>query len=549
MDESLFDLGKSLIRPDLPSGESARYEPEFEKLTEEIAKLESLSSESIDWSEVVSLAQIILDQKSKDLLAVSYLGRGLMEQEGYKGLSCVLTIMRDMIEIHWEALFPPKKRLRARSSAVVWLAEKAAEYMTVKPPTDVDAEYVLVCDKIAREIDGLLFEQMGDSSPALTALTRPLKEFKRAAEYAKKQEKSLNEMPTVQQKVSATAVAQSEPPPKTPSLRARSKSSALSSSSSTTIENVTSEPEARKALRSAQDFSRKVTAYWLKSTLSDPRIYRINRTAAWLNIQKAPNAVENVTLVPAPPADKIKAMETLFAQSQPKSLIPELEQILSKFPYWFSGHRMVAVSLATLGSDYADAKNAVIDEVAHFLHRVPGVAKMKFADGTAFVDDQTQMWLTTEVQVSSHSSPSADVADNSEERALSPWLSGFNEAKKAGAGGKIEKGIQILENGIVSAASVRDKIYWRLMLAEYLIQIGQISVAVIQLELMVKSGAKYHLNEWEPKLFVAIQKHLYENYSKLLDDGKKDKDLKLQDKLDLAFTNLCELDPTSAISK
>ena len=561
MIDGFNELGTVPISADAPGGASARYGPEFEQLNEEIAKQESLSTESINWSTVVDLSKTILQKKSKDLLVASYLSRGLLENHGYEGLSIGLGIIKDLVDTHWDHLFPPAKRLRARSTAIEWLAEKAGEAIVAKPPNGNDSESVLRVASLLREVDGLLFDKMGDSAPSLAALNKPLKEYKRAAEHVLKEaekkaaQKEAAPAPSSEQPASAespqTATSSPTVSPAESVAPQQSASRQRSAPSSPSVEavigEVASEADARKVLKQIQDASRSLTGFWMTTKLVDARIYRINRMAAWLNIQKAPMAntgSEDVTPIQAPLADKRKSLETMFVQGQFAEVIPAIEQVLAKSPYWFNGHRMVSLALGSLGASHADAKNALNSEVAYFLSRVPDVINLKFADGTPFVDDQTMMWLKTEVQSASGGGSSTE----SGAQTSGAWVAGMTDAQSAAAGGTVEKGIHILEAGIASSASMREKMYWRLALAEFLIQIGKLNVAIPQLEMMARNATQYQLNEFEPKLAAAIQKHLYESYEKSLDANKKDKDPEVQNKLNLAFANLCELDPLSAMS-
>ena len=122
----LQGLGSNPIRPDAPTGESYRDEEEFEKLQNECRKLEQAAGEQPDWAEVTRLSTKILREKSKDLLAASYLCVGLLQQDGFPGFSAGLKVLQEMMETHWDNLFPPRKRLRGRLGAIDWLVERGA---------------------------------------------------------------------------------------------------------------------------------------------------------------------------------------------------------------------------------------------------------------------------------------------------------------------------------------------------------------------------------------------------------------------------------------
>src|SRR5512139_963061 len=91
------EIGIKPVREDDPCGEPARYDPDFELLDAQIQKLESLSREPVDWNQVVALGRKILQQKSKDLLVTSYLALGLLQNEGFSGLSKGIACLEGMI--------------------------------------------------------------------------------------------------------------------------------------------------------------------------------------------------------------------------------------------------------------------------------------------------------------------------------------------------------------------------------------------------------------------------------------------------------------------
>jgi len=122
----LTELGKQPIRPDQPAGNDVRYDPQYEELQAEVDKFSSPSaSGAVDWDKVVKLSSDILSQKSKDLLVASYLAIALIQTKKFEGVEIGSRIYRDLVEGHWEALFPTKARMRGRVAAIEWWAEKA----------------------------------------------------------------------------------------------------------------------------------------------------------------------------------------------------------------------------------------------------------------------------------------------------------------------------------------------------------------------------------------------------------------------------------------
>lgn len=92
-DHALSKIGAEPISESNPCGENIRYESVFEELEAELAKQESLNSETVNWKHVAELSSGILKDSSKDLLVGAYLTQALLINEGYVGLAVGLKIL------------------------------------------------------------------------------------------------------------------------------------------------------------------------------------------------------------------------------------------------------------------------------------------------------------------------------------------------------------------------------------------------------------------------------------------------------------------------
>jgi len=547
VDHVFAKLGKIPVTGENPCGESVRYEIEFEQLEAELAKQESLAAESVDWRIVTQLSSEILKNKSKDLLVASYLARGLLESEGFLGLAAGLQIMRDMVENYWDGLFPPAKRMRARSTAVDWLAEKAGAYVSTHGPKESENKAVVHAANLIKELDGLLADKMGDTAPIVTELSRPLKEMKRAAEHELSKEKVVEDKPQVSDSSTPEVKTPAQKPVETQSVQvAKSPSKAKQkATSSATVVEIESDSDTRKALRQIQEVCRKSTRFWLKQKASDSRVYRLNRMAAWLMIDQLPPATDAKTQINPPPADRIKQLSEQFEQSQFSALLPELEQTVSRAPYWFDGQRMVATALQGLGDEYKNARDTVLRELRNFLVRVPQIIDLKFSDGTPFVDDQTRLWLDTEVMLEQAGGGTVKTKDGSGSD-KKPWTDALIEARKNASSSKINEVVQVFHDGISGSGSMRDRFNWKLSLAELLVQTGNTVVGAHLAESLAEQIEYFHLDEWEPELSAQTYQVFYEACKKM--QGKNQKDKVLSEKLDSAYAHLCRFDPVTALT-
>lgn len=556
IEHELLPLGASAIDEATPCGESVRYEPEFEQLEAELGKLESLKAEPVDWHLVVTLSSNILRSKSKDLLVAVYLCQGLLQTEGYRGLAVGLQIISDMIDKYWEPMFPAIKRLRARKVAMEWLGEKASRYIEATPPANSDGAAVIEAARLSRLLDGDLAEKMGDDSPNLIELTRPLKQFGQGFKQQQEKEAPAETASQPQAQTAPTTpngedvpaptqaptpVQAAAPPPPPPPKPAK----VAAPVTETGPVSVDSDADARKALRQIQDGVRKVATFFNKAKIADPKAYRLTRIAAWLTIDQLPPNKDGITQIQGLPAERAKHFNAQYEQAQFSSLVPELEQMLSRSAFWLDGHRLVAGCLKSMGAEYAAAHETVINELRSFLGRVPGVTELKFADGTPFADDATRMWIDAEVMVAG----AAEGTASSNMGSSTPWSDALDEARGMAASGGLDKAVQRMQQGVSQAASLREQFYWRTALSELLIQSGNVRLAIQMLEQMTSRIEQMQLEEWESELVVPIYKRLLDAYQKSAAKKKGEKsDTGLMDKIDDVYSRLCWLDPMIAMT-
>lgn len=548
-DHVLSTIGEVPISEAAPCGENIRYETVFEELEAELAKQESLNSETVDWNHVSQISSKILKESSKDLLVGAYLAQALLINEGYSGLAVGLKILNDMVDKHWDCLFPPAKRMRARGTAITWLAERAGALISEKTPTAKDAEAIVEAAKYIRLLDAELAEKMGEVAPLVTDLSRPLKNYKQSADAevaqaaapAAEQSEQASSADSTADMTADTVADLAEPVQQASAPAAARNKPAKSAAVVNEVGDITSDNDAKKILKHAQETTRKVSSYWSASKLSEAKAYRLARVATWMIIEVAPPATDGVTQVMPPAADRIKFFQGQIEKAEYAAVIPELEKTLSRAPFWIDGHNMVVTALRAMGGENEKAAKAVIAELSHLLQRVPELIDLSFSDQTPFANDQTKMWLESEVLNSAGSPGEASAVGGA-----SAWDEALAAARKQAASGDKKAAMKIFDDGIANAAQVRDKFYWRCALAELLLQTGEAAAASSLLKPMTEQVEAYRLAEWEPDLLSKIYNLLYQSYRK--QQGKKKEDSAINEMVDSAYSMLCWFDPVTALT-
>ncbi|MCA8913271.1 MAG: type VI secretion system ImpA family N-terminal domain-containing protein, partial [Planctomycetes bacterium] len=146
-----------------------------EELENEISKLNNPAGGEIKWSSVISLAQTILSEKSKDLLVASYYAYAQQQQQGFQGLLDGIQTMNGMCQTFWEDLFPEARRMRARESAIDWLIDRVTTQLENAPPPGAEEipvlqQCVAVWDNLAEFVN----PKLEAPNPKLPAFSRAL---------------------------------------------------------------------------------------------------------------------------------------------------------------------------------------------------------------------------------------------------------------------------------------------------------------------------------------------------------------------------------------
>ena len=544
----LSDLGSTAINESTPCGENVRYEPVFEELEAELAKQQSLTAETVDWDRVIELSSAILQSSAKDMLVAAYLCQALFIKNRYAGLNAGLKILADMVEQFWECLFPPVKRLRARGTAISWLSEMSAAYAGDNVPAADESESLIEAVANLRRLDNELADKMGDQAPMVTELSRLLKNYKQSAEAelanvaSVEKEKpaveiaasSTNETPVAEVKTEAAA-----PPPAVPT-KAAAKPRKVSAA--VDMGDIASDADVKKALRQIQDVAKNINGYWQTKKLSDARQYRLARLSCWMMIEAAPPAKDGITQVNPPAAERLKFFELQIEKQAFSSVLPELEQTLSRSPFWLDGQYKVVTVMRALGAEYDNAIQTVIAETRHFLQRLPVLIDLSFAEQTPFADDQTKLWLSSEVLTENNNAATV----SSESSTADVWNEVLADAKKISVSGDKDAAVELLNQGLNKSRAQRDQFYWRAALAELLLQIGQAAQAAAMLEEMSSQAIELNINYWEPDLMSKIYRLLHQAYVK--QNNKQKDNESLQQKIAQVYAQLSWFDPLAALT-
>ncbi len=527
VDQLIIDLACKPISEESPCGINAKYESVYENLEIEITKSESLSNDATDWNNVLDFSTEILSSISKDYSTACYLAYSLTHRDGYKGLLSGCILLEKLSETFWDDMFPAKKRLRGRQNATQWFIEKTGSFLEGNEPSPEDMVLISDIAKTVKNLDYFLSDKMEDKAPNFSELSRPLKRLKeiaasqvsKPAEAVKKETKPITAaiseaVQDVVQKVTKSKIKQPE-----------SNTAPLEP-----VGDISCDTDAKKALKQVQDGLRKLASYHGQVSASDPKRFRLSRSALWDNLDKLPPTKENKSQLPCPPTDKLKKVIELYESGEFIEAINLAEKSAEKMPYWFDGNRYISLSLDALGSQYEKAKQALDTEISNFVGRLPKIINLEYANGTPFADEQTKLWINS-LATQSSDQGKTESTDND-------FISlAFNDAKKLAISGKLSEGFTLLNN--CQTKTKRDHFKIKMACAELACINGQVKVGIPMLERLVEETRTLKVADWESDFLVKALALLVNAYEKLNTNEASDK----QKQKDAAYDQLCWYNP------
>jgi type VI secretion system protein VasJ len=429
------------------SGADLTYDPRFERLLVEVDKLSSVTGGRPDWHVVGDGEELLL--ATKDLRLAAWLTLAKTHLRGWEGLSDSLTGMKALVETHWNAMFPPIARLRARANAIEWLWTQLPSVVRSLPVNAADA---VACDaaeaalsSVVTELEGKLGTAMPSARDVRNALSERQRDVPRAAPAPP---------------VAATPASQSaaQPPPAAPAATPAAPPPA---------------PEVATidaALDVARAWSDPLIALARQARRANPAhgwSYRLVRLGAWLTVEELPEVeTADRTYMRAPrPTDQERLAE-LLSRGEWAELVDASEEALIESPLWLDVGRFSAFGLERLGHDAARA--AVVRETVALVRRFPRLVDLKFSNGSPLASPETSVWLmreSTSNGTSKHASGSSEVD-----------LSFLDEARTRIAAGDITGAVSDALRSARERPSASERLLAETRVAELMLHSNEIAI-------------------------------------------------------------------------
>ncbi|ANA41319.1 type VI secretion protein [Geobacter anodireducens] len=476
----IASIGKEPICPERPAGEDIRYDPLFDALQAEVDKLTSpAAAGTVDWERVVRMAADILATRSKDLLVASYLAVGLVQTRGGDGLALGLTVWRDLLERFWCTLYPTRTRGRQRS--VEWWLDRTAIALHHQGNRSLPPEQHGIVLETLGAIDRFLGERLEDA-PSLTKLRQLLADMAPEGGEGTAPEAVV----ATPAQAEAPAAGLFAPPRQTAAPAVEPPCQAIATGSSLQM--------LEEALRQVGE----AAGALIQQDPAAPVSYRLSRLAAWGKVTELPPSINGRTRIPPPERQVLALLQELASHGDGEALLKAAEARLPQFIFWLDLSRLTAKALSRLGDRFAAAREAVCAETAAFVGRLPALPDLAFADGTPFATPETRQWLTGLAQRGASVAGCPAVGHNNGRAAA--IAREVEEAQALIRDGKLLEAVERFQKQLGNGASRKEKLHWRLALAQLLVNTNRAKLALPHLEQVVADIGAFGLEEYDPVL-------------------------------------------------
>ncbi|WP_024508478.1 type VI secretion system protein TssA [Bradyrhizobium sp. ARR65] len=470
--------GAAPVSGPAPAGMNVRATAEFERLEAEVRRMDANGPAAVDWSKVSTLSLHILANQSKDILVACWATYGLFRSTGYQGLAVGLGVLRGMVDAHWDGLFPPIKRERARVGAIDWLVGRVGPEVGENAPIETEYPAVLAAyealDDLDRQLRDKLVNEQASLGELLTTLQPHYEEAKRAIAVAT--ERVAEPAQGADEAAAGPAVSTlpvGETQPAAPD-------SALPAGADGNWAGF---------IDRLPDMLRQAAAVRRVTSLTDPKVYLLNRVGSWMRFDALPPDTAGRTTI-FPPADNIAALEAKIAAGQHADVVNLAEEFVWTAPFWVDAHRHAAQALEKMGPLFEPAVAAVRASVALLVTRYPRILEFQFNDGGPFADEDTRAWAAVG---GADVSPGRDPVDEA-----------LVEAHRLVGGGQPQAALEKLSRALNGATGERARFVGQLAQARFCVETGFVTTAIPLLEHMEEVIAERNLESWEPVLALDV---------------------------------------------
>lgn len=471
------ELGRSPIRPDAPAGDDIRDQDIFLELQAEVNRSQSISSGAsavVDWANVQKMATSILESRSKDLLVAAYLSVAMGRRNGPPGAMEGIALLNAMVAEHWDVLFPPIGRIRARRNALSWWMTQMQEILPSLSSPELSPEAMEAGVKAIRELNSTL----GDKDPEGPSLSilYPLIQGLPVA------------LPSAPAKPASSETASA--PSSGPSASESGGSSKESSSGNNF--SISEEGDPVLALEQISPALLSLAERLQDADPEDGRALSLSRMILWEGIREMPYSEGGTTRIPAPPPHIFSALEAQSGSGSEEDFLRFLLSRQADSPFWFDLSFRAGRILESRGPKGSGGAEALRGALRALIARLPGIEALSFSGGEVpFLSEEGRAWVAQ-----GGASQGSEGEDGGAKKSTGALL----KVRAALSDGRLFEACDLFEEIRRKEPSPRGRFLLNLELLLAVEQMGREFPVLSLANVLLEEIERFRLDLWEPAL-------------------------------------------------
>jgi type VI secretion system protein VasJ len=502
--------GAPLEGDDAPCGKDADELclPEFDRLRVEVGKDGSLHGAATDWKAVADMAALVLSTQSKQVWALAWAVYAEYRLHGFAACPPAFAALVRILEMWWDSLNPPLRRLPRRLAPLAWLCDRMGHQAETTCFMDGSSEAVQELRAVFDRLQAFLRAKAGDSAPNFPGVFNKIPENGQARH--------------VDPSTASPDVGAPQGPGAAPTPGPKPGPVPLGETGGSRLPA----HELPRVIRGLTDQTRQLAEYFLALNPTDERAYRLHRLGLWDTLLQSPAVNEHgvAQVGSGVPPDRVTMYRAAVASKQYADILPALERTAARSPFWFEGHAWVARCLEGLNAP--DAAAGVGDALGALLRRLPELVGYKFRDETEFAPPAILPWLESlqRPDAAGKAQEPSPAGPAPEEGAPAGEVDGeaarLEQAVEQGMRDGFAAGLRLL--GDQPPGRSRPAVRQGLLRARYCLMMGKPKPAAELLAALYERLKQWDLLDWEPDLTAEILSLLLGAQPRQNDDGTKD---------------------------
>lgn len=448
------------------------YETEFESIEKEVVKSTDIfATTKTDWSIVRSNSLNLLEYKSKDYRLLHWLLLSIKKENDHNTFTIMLPTINQFIIKYSTTIYPLReKQLYSTINKIIGTIDDIVKNIVDNSiNTDESNNLIALLSILDTTIDKSFNANTDNLYLTINKLNIHIKRIS-----SEKKEGSTSSSPLINNEAIKSIA-----------------------SVSFSIDLITNERDANKAFRHLQDIARNLSKFWLTQRINNEKAYQLNRTLTWLHIIQLPASNdEKITMLKPIPQTRLQYFIKLKNESDHETLLLEIEESLSKSPFWIDGHLIAWESLISL--NHPEAAQIILDQMALLVKKIPEIITLKFDDGTEFASNSAKNWIAEHCTSAASSQITAntynEISDGTD------WEDALQAAQSVLTTDNLSDAILPLITGHNQCRSDREVFFWKFSQAKLLYQAHKFDLVCALTSWLDSRYSHSILIHWDPVL-------------------------------------------------